>query len=127
MREASQRLEMEMLMCRAADDSSLASGEEDDLGNEHLRQRLDRAVKEAAGLRRQMQQQQENAEDQLMAVRKAGEKRVADALEEVEEQRQVVAQMKRKAQRVTGEHNDTRLMLEEQTARNTILEKRQKK
>ncbi|XP_059479309.1 unconventional myosin-XVIIIa isoform X3 [Neocloeon triangulifer] len=127
LREASQRLEMEILMCRASDDASHTSGEDEDGGYEHLKQRLDRAVKEAAALRRQLQQQQEAHEDQLMALRKASEKRVADALEEVEEQRQVVAQMKRKAQRVTGEHNDTRLMLEEQSARNTILEKRQKK
>ncbi|XP_065348989.1 uncharacterized protein Mhcl isoform X1 [Cloeon dipterum] len=127
LREASQRLEMEILMCRATDDSSHTSGDDDDAGYEHLKQRLDRAVKEAAALRRQLQQQQEANEDQLMALRKATEKRVADALEEVEEQRQVVAQMKRKAQRVTGEHNDTRLMLEEQSARNAILEKRQKK
>jgi len=126
LREASQRLEMEILMCRA-DDSSHASGEEDDAGYDHLKQRLDRAVKEAAALRRQLQLQQEANEDQMMALRKTTEKRVADALEEVEEQRQVVAQMKRKAQRVTGEHNDTRLLLEEQSARNAVLEKRQKK
>ena len=50
-----------------------------------------------------------------------------DAYEEVDEQRQVVAQWKRKTQKVTGELNDTKLLLEEQTSRNTLLEKKQRK
>ena len=50
-----------------------------------------------------------------------------DAYEEVDEQRQVVAQWKRKTQKATGELNDTKLLLEEQTSRNTLLEKKQRK
>ena len=37
-----------------------------------------------------------------------------DAYEEVDEQRQCVAQWKRKAQKAQGEMNDTKLLLEEQ-------------
>lgn len=50
-----------------------------------------------------------------------------DAYEEVEEQRQVVGQWKRKAQKMTNEMNDLRMLLEEQNARNNLLEKKQRK
>ena len=49
------------------------------------------------------------------------------AYEEVDEQRQIVAQQKRKVARLTGEANDLRIHLEEQTSRNTLLEKKQRK
>lgn len=52
---------------------------------------------------------------------------MADAYEEVEEQRQVVAQWKRKHQKMTNEMNDLRMLLEEQNGRNNVLEKRQRK
>lgn len=50
-----------------------------------------------------------------------------DAYEEVDEQRQCVASWKRKTQKAQGENNDTKLLLEEQTSRNTLLEKKQRK
>lgn len=52
---------------------------------------------------------------------------LADAYEEVEEQRQVVGQWKRKAQKMTNEMNDLRMLLDEQNSRNNLLEKRQRK
>lgn len=52
---------------------------------------------------------------------------LADAYEEVEEQRQVVAQWKRKHQKMTNEMNDLRMLLEEQSGRNNVLEKKQRK
>lgn len=53
--------------------------------------------------------------------------KLADAYEEVEEQRQVVGQWKRKVQKMNAETNDLRLLLEEQNARNSLLEKKQRK
>lgn len=52
---------------------------------------------------------------------------LADAYEEVEEQRQVVGQWKRKVQKLTSEMNDLRLLLEKQNSRNDMLEKKQRK
>lgn len=52
---------------------------------------------------------------------------LADAYEEVEEQRQVVGQWKRKVQKLNGEMNDLKLLLEEQSGRNNMLEKKQRK
>lgn len=39
----------------------------------------------------------------------------------------VVAQWKRKSQKMTNEMNDLRMLLEEQNSRNNLLEKRQRK
>uniref|UniRef100_T1GBC9 Myosin tail domain-containing protein n=1 Tax=Megaselia scalaris TaxID=36166 RepID=T1GBC9_MEGSC len=52
---------------------------------------------------------------------------LSDAYEEVEEQRQVVGQWKRKTQKMTNEMNDLRMLLEEQNGRNNLLEKKQRK
>merc|ERR1711981_663568 len=65
--------------------------------------------------------------EQLMALKKQLEKKLNDAYEEVDEQRQVVAQWKRKTAKVQGEQNDLRMLLEEQTSRNALLEKRARK
>lgn len=45
----------------------------------------------------------------------------------MEEQRQIVGQWKRKVQKLTGEMNDLKLLLEEQNSRNNQLEKKQRK
>lgn len=51
----------------------------------------------------------------------------ADAYEEAEEQRQVAAQWKRKAQKAASDANDVRLLLDEQGAKAVLLERRQRK
>ncbi|XP_050494958.1 unconventional myosin-XVIIIa-like [Bombus huntii] len=72
-------------------------------------------------------QQHEDDLKQLVGFKKQLEKKLADAYEEVEEQRQVVGQWKRRVQSLNGEMHDLRLLLEEQTARNNLLEKKQRK
>ncbi len=52
---------------------------------------------------------------------------VNDAYSEVDDQRQHAASWKRKLQKANGELNDTKLLLEEQTSRNNLLEKKQRK
>ncbi|KPJ17229.1 Myosin-XVIIIa [Papilio machaon] len=52
---------------------------------------------------------------------------VQDAYEEVEEQRAVAAGWKRKLQKLTNDMADLRSLLDEQTCRNNLLEKRQRK
>lgn len=54
-------------------------------------------------------------------------RQVQDAYEEVEEQRAVAAQWKRKLQKLTNDMADLRSLLDEQTCRNNLLEKRQRK
>lgn len=52
---------------------------------------------------------------------------LAGVYEDVEEQRQIVAQWKRKVNKLNSESNDLKLMLEESNSRNNLLEKKQKK
>ncbi|XP_050714034.1 unconventional myosin-XVIIIa-like isoform X11 [Eriocheir sinensis] len=84
-------------------------------------------LREMELLKKQLKQQQEDDLDHLLLLKKQLEKKVADAYEETEEQRQVVAQVKRKSQRLQAEMNDLKILLEEQTSRNNLLEKKQRK
>lgn len=77
--------------------------------------------------KKRLQTQHEHDLEQLVGLKKQLEKKLADAYEEVEEQRQVVSQWKRKNQKMTNEMNDLRMLLEEQNSRNNLLEKRQRK
>merc|ERR1719220_2479667 len=122
-----ERMEMELLYSRALDMNG--SNIEDDDGMEPTiyKQKYERAMKELEYLKQRLQQQHEDDLEQLMALKKQLEKKLNDAYEEVDEQRQVVAQWKRKTQKVNGELNDTKLLLEEQTSRNVLLEKKQRK
>merc|ERR1711892_839682 len=101
---------------------------DDDENNGSLyKAKYERAVKELEYTKKRMTQQHEDDLEQLVALKKQLEKKLNDAYEEVDDQRQVVAQWKRKAQKIQGEMNDTRLHLEEQASRNSLLEKKQRK
>lgn len=98
--------------------------------------RLERCTKSWATLKKALKnefgnvisaQQHEDDLEQLVELKKQLEKKLADAYEEVEEQRQVVGQWKRRVQKLNDEMHDLRLLLEEQTARNNIPEKKQRK
>merc|ERR1719436_270081 len=92
-----------------------------------FKQKYERAAKELEYTKKRLQQQHEDDLEQLVALKKQLEKKLNDAYEEVDEQRQVVAQWKRKTAKVQGEQNDLRMLLEEQTSRNALLEKRARK
>ncbi|XP_049839803.1 unconventional myosin-XVIIIa isoform X1 [Schistocerca gregaria] len=131
LQQTSERLEMELLCMRsAAEVNGLGSddeGEGEDSSGSVYKQRYERAVRELEFTRRRLQQQHEDDLEQLVALKKQLEKKLADAYEEVEEQRQVVGQWKRKVQKLNAEMSDLRLLLEEQNSRNNLLEKKQRK
>ncbi|XP_067015744.2 unconventional myosin-XVIIIa isoform X4 [Anabrus simplex] len=124
-----ERLEMELLYMRAADMNGVGSEDEEDGEGDVgvYKQRYERAARELEFTKRRMQQQHEDDLEQLVGLKKQLEKKLADAYEEVEEQRQVVGQWKRKVQKLNAETNDLRLLLEEQSSRNNLLEKKQRK
>lgn len=106
--------------------------EEDDAGNDEgndsiYRMKYERTTKELEFTKRRLQTQHEHDLDQLIGLKKQLEKKLFDAYEEVEEQRQVVGQWKRKTQKLSGDMNDLRMLLDEQNGRNNLLEKRQRK
>ncbi|GLV36928.1 Myosin heavy chain-like [Carabus blaptoides fortunei] len=128
LQQASERLEMELLYARS--DLNGLNSEEDEDGEADggvYKQRYERVARELEFTRRRLQQQHEDDLEQLVGLKKQLEKKLADAYEEVEEQRQIVGQWKRKVQKMNAETNDVRLLLEEQNARNSLLEKKQRK
>ncbi|XP_015593292.1 unconventional myosin-XVIIIa isoform X7 [Cephus cinctus] len=127
LQQTTERLEMELLYARAADLNGVASDGEDGEDGGVYKQRYEHAVRELEFTKRKMAQQHEDDLEQLVGLKKQLEKKLADAYEEVEEQRQVVGQWKRRVQKLNGEMHDLRLLLEEQTARNNLLEKKQRK
>ncbi|GBP00607.1 Unconventional myosin-XVIIIa [Eumeta japonica] len=152
LQQASERLELELLHWRsseggAGEPSDSEGSEGDAAGAEKYKRRYERAHRELQLLRAQLRRQHEDDLDQLVTVKKQLEKKhnfvngftmldanaeqeneeVQDAYEEVEEQRAVAAQWKRKLQKLTNDMADLRSLLDEQTCRNNLLEKRQRK
>uniref|UniRef100_A0A2A4IY82 Myosin tail domain-containing protein n=1 Tax=Heliothis virescens TaxID=7102 RepID=A0A2A4IY82_HELVI len=133
LQQASERLELELLHWRAADsggaEPSDSEGSEADAAasGDKYKRRFERAHRELQLLRAQLRRQHEDDLEQLVTVKKQLEKKVQDAYEEVEEQRAVAAQWKRKLQKLTNDMADLRSLLDEQTCRNNLLEKRQRK
>jgi len=125
----SDKLEMELMHSRAMEMSGhgMESDDEDSTNSSLYKAKYERAVKELEYAKKKMSQQHEDDLEQLTALKKQLEKKLNDAYEEVDDQRQVVAQWKRKTQKIQGEMNDTRLHLEEQASRNSLLEKKQRK
>merc|ERR1719288_238852 len=113
---------------RAKDMNGASMAEDaDGLDPTIYKQKYERVLKELEYTKKRLQQQHEDDLEQLVALKKQLEKKLNDAYEEVDEQRQVVAQWKRKTAKVQGEQNDLRMLLEEQTSRNALLEKRARK
>ncbi|XP_045454349.1 unconventional myosin-XVIIIa-like [Melitaea cinxia] len=132
LQQASERLELELLHWRSAENGAEPSdseGSEAEVGanGEKYKRRFERAHRELQLLRAQLRRQHEDDLEQLVTVKKQLEKKVQDAYEEVEEQRAVAAQWKRKLQKLTNDMADLRSLLDEQTCRNNLLEKRQRK
>ncbi|XP_066148738.1 unconventional myosin-XVIIIa isoform X6 [Euwallacea fornicatus] len=127
LQQASERLEMELLYAKSDLNGIAEEDEEGSEGDGVYKQRYERALKELEFTKRRLQQQHEDDLEQLVGLKKQLEKKLADAYEEVEEQRQVVGTWKRKVQKLTGEMNDLKLLLEEQSSRNNLLEKKQRK
>ena len=126
-----EKLEMEVLLARSAglngNDPSSVSDEDDDGQPNIYKQKYERAARELEFTKQRLLQQHEDDVEQMVSIKKQLEKKLNDAYEEVEEQRQVVSQWKRKSQRFASELSDTRLLHEEQTNRNALLEKKQRK
>ncbi|KPJ20332.1 Myosin-XVIIIa [Papilio machaon] len=129
---ASERLELELLHWRSAENGvepsdSEGSEAESGIGSDKYKRRYEQAHRELQLLRAQLRRQHEDDLEQLVTVKKQLEKKVQDAYEEVEEQRAVAAGWKRKLQKLTNDMADLRSLLDEQTCRNNLLEKRQRK
>ncbi|XP_012156487.1 golgin subfamily A member 4 isoform X4 [Ceratitis capitata] len=130
LQETSEKLEME-LICAKSDLNGVSEDEDPENdeggGSGVYKLKYERVARELEFTKRRLQTQHEHDLEQLVGLKKQLEKKLSDAYEEVEEQRQVVGQWKRKAQKMTNEMNDLRMLLEEQNGRNNLLEKKQRK
>lgn len=134
------------------DDSAVVNSDKG--GDQYYRRRYERVCRELEYAKKRLQQQHNDDMEQLLAMKKQLEKKasilllfskidacdtgnnvfsfflifqMAGVYENVEEQRQIVAQWKRKVNKLNSESNDLKLMLEESNSRNNLLEKKQKK
>ncbi|XP_034663373.1 unconventional myosin-XVIIIa isoform X6 [Drosophila subobscura] len=129
LQETTEKLEME-LICAKSDLNGMSEDEEaehEEGSGGVYKLKYERVARELEFTKRRLQTQHEHDLEQLVGLKKQLEKKLSDAYEEVEEQRQVVGQWKRKAQKMANEMNDLRMLLEEQNARNNLLEKKQRK
>ncbi|XP_077511478.1 unconventional myosin-XVIIIa-like isoform X2 [Amblyomma americanum] len=125
------RMEMEAMetrMLRSADLNGDVSDEDDaSAAGSIYKQKYERALREAEMAKRQLNQQHEDDLEKQMMARKSTEKRLSEALADLDEGRQAVNQWKRKAQKLSAELQDLKLLVEEHMARNAELEKKQRK
>lgn len=123
------RMEMEAMetrMLRSAELNGDVSDDEDAAGSIY-KQKYERALREAEMAKRKLSQQHEDDLEKQMLARKATEKRLNEALADLDEGRQAVNQWKRKAQKLSTELQDLKLLVEEHMARNAELERKQRR
>lgn len=123
-----EQIEMEVMEARMYSSTTM-NGEitDDDFDASVYKQKYDRMCRELDYTKKKMHQQQEEEAEQNYLAKKLMDRKLAEAIEEAEEHKQSVNQWKRKVQRITSEVNDIKLLLEEQTSRNALLEKKQRK
>lgn len=117
---------MEMRMLRSSETNGDLSDNDDDATGVY-KHKYECAVREMEFAKKKLQQQHEDDLEQQHASKKALDRKLSEALDEADRMRQTVGQWKRKVQRLNAEMNDLKIMLDEQTARNETLEKKQRK
>ncbi|XP_055528432.1 unconventional myosin-XVIIIa isoform X1 [Wyeomyia smithii] len=128
LQKSTEKLEIELMFAKSDLISDFDDDiESDDAATNTYRLKYERVARELEFTKKRLQAQHEHDLEQLIGLKKQLEKKLADVYEEIEEQRQVANQWKRKAQKMNNEMNDLRMLLEEQNSRNNLLEKRQRK
>ncbi|XP_071848331.1 unconventional myosin-XVIIIa-like isoform X3 [Apostichopus japonicus] len=127
LKRKAEQLDMEVIESRMMRSSFIdgdTSTEEEDSVYKH---KYDYLRKESELAKTKLKQEHEEELENLASAKKAVERKLAEALEEVEEQRRQAVSMKRKSVKLNGETQDIRRHLETQQSRNSDLEKKQRK
>ncbi|KAG6928528.1 myosin XVIIIA, partial [Chelydra serpentina] len=120
-------MEMEVMEARLIRAAELNGELDDDDSGGEWRLRYERALREADFTKKRAQQEfQEKLELEQQSKRQQ-ERRLADLQADSEECQRALQQLKKKAQRLTAELQDTKLHLEGQQGRNHELEKKQRR
>ena len=121
-------LEMELYEARMIN-AQLDQTDDDDEGLDasFFKQKHDRVARELELCRKKMDEQREEAEEKCEATKRAMERRLNEANAEAEAESKQTTHWKRNSQRLNGQLQDVKLLLEEQQTRNAELEKKQRR
>ncbi|XP_072312347.1 unconventional myosin-XVIIIa isoform X4 [Eucyclogobius newberryi] len=120
-------MEMEVMETRLIRASELNGEMDDDDSGGEWRLKYERAIREIEFTKKRLQQELEDKMEVEQQSKRQLERRITDLQADNEEAQRSVQQLKKKAQKLTSELQDTKLHLEGQQSRNHDLEKKQRK
>ncbi|KAK7882718.1 hypothetical protein WMY93_028892 [Mugilogobius chulae] len=120
-------MEMEVMEARLIRASELNGELEDDDSGGEWRLKYERAIREIEFTKKRLQQELEDKMEVEQQTKRQLERRISDLQADNEEAQRNIQQLKKKAQKLTSELQDTKLHLEGQQSRNHDLEKKQRK
>ncbi|XP_077996224.1 unconventional myosin-XVIIIa-like isoform X2 [Glandiceps talaboti] len=124
-----EKLEMEVMesRLRAASFDGDMDSDEDDGTDSIYKQKYERVRREMEFIKKKLQSEHEEEIETHTSAKKVVDRKLAEALEEMDEIQRLLTNQKRKHQKVNSELQDMKLHLESQQSRNSGLEKKQRK
>ncbi|KAG1673504.1 Unconventional myosin-XVIIIa [Nymphon striatum] len=121
-------LEMELMETRMFQVSEINGDiSDDDSGMNIYKEKYERSVREFEFLKKRIHQQHEEELEQGLGQRKAVDKKLNQALTDLEEEHHATMQWKKKWQKLNSDMRDLKMLLENESSRNMMLEKKQRK
>ncbi|KAM9801206.1 unconventional myosin-XVIIIa [Neosynchiropus ocellatus] len=127
MKKQMESMEVEVMEARLIRASELNGDLDDDDTGGEWRLKYERAIREIEFTKKRLQQEFDDKLEVEQQNRRQLDRRVSDLVADNEESQRNIQQLKKKAQRLTAELQDTKLHLEGQQSRNHDLEKKQRK
>ncbi|XP_061829179.1 unconventional myosin-XVIIIa isoform X3 [Nerophis lumbriciformis] len=127
MKKETESMEMEVMEARLIRASELNGEMDDDEPGGEWRLKYERAIREIELTKKRLQQEFDDKLEQEQQTKRQLERRISDLQDDNEESQRNIQLLKKKAQRLTAELQDTKLHLEGQQSRNHDLEKKQRK
>ncbi|XP_057694595.1 unconventional myosin-XVIIIa-like isoform X3 [Corythoichthys intestinalis] len=127
MKKQMESMEMEVMEARLIRASELNGELDDDESGGEWRLKYERAIREIEFTKKRLQQEFDDKLEVEQQNKRQLDRRISDLQADNEESQRNIQQLKKKAQRLTAELQDTKLHLEGQQSRNHDLEKKQRK
>ncbi|XP_053727997.1 unconventional myosin-XVIIIa isoform X4 [Synchiropus splendidus] len=127
MKKQMESMEVEVMEARLLRASELNGDLDDDDTGGEWRLKYERAIREIEFTKKRLQQEFDDKLEVEQQNKRQLDRRVSDLVADNEESQRNIQQLKKKAQRLTAELQDTKLHLEGQQSRNHDLEKKQRK
>ncbi|XP_061637670.1 unconventional myosin-XVIIIa isoform X5 [Phyllopteryx taeniolatus] len=127
MKKNMESMEMEVMEARLIRASELNGELDDDESGGEWKLKYERAIREIEFTKKRLQQEFEDKLEVEQQNKRQLERRISDLQADHEESQRNIQQLKKKAQRLTAELQDTKLHLEGQQSRNHDLEKKQRR